>query len=63
MEDPRLTLTIPEAAVLLGLSRNSAYEAARRGEIPVIRIGDRLLVPKVALQKLLESRGAAGRDA
>ena len=46
--------TIPEAAELLGISRNSAYEAAHRGELPSIRIGKRILVPVAALQQLLD---------
>ena len=50
----RLCMTIPEVANMLGLSRNFGYELARRGEIPVIRFGRRLLVPKAALEKLLE---------
>ena len=53
----RKTLTILEAANALGIGRNAAYEAARRGEIPTIRIGKRLLVPLVALERLLQ--GAA----
>lgn len=48
-----VTHTIDETATILGISRNKAYEAAKRGEIPVIRIGKRLLVPKAALEKLL----------
>lgn len=51
-------LTITEAASLLRISRNSAYEAARRGEIPTIRLGRRLLVPRAALERLLEQAGA-----
>jgi excisionase family DNA binding protein len=51
----RLTLTVEEAAVMLGVSRAGAYEAVQRGEIPSIRIGRRILVPKAALQKLLET--------
>jgi excisionase family DNA binding protein len=47
-------MTIPEAARLLGISRNGAYEAAKRREIPTIRIGRRLLVPVVALDRLLD---------
>jgi excisionase family DNA binding protein len=50
----RKTLTILEAANALGIGRNAAYEAARRGEIPTIRIGKRLLVPLVALERLLQ---------
>jgi len=51
----RATLTIEETAAQLGISRSSAYEAARRGQlgVPVIRIGRRLLVPRAALERLL----------
>ncbi len=55
-ENPdRLTLTVEEAAATLGISRAFAYEAVRRGEIPSIRIGRRVLVPKAALNRLLSS--------
>jgi len=47
------TLTIPETAEILGIGRSSAYEAARRGEIPTIRIGKLLLVPAAQLDRLL----------
>lgn len=49
----RLTYTVDEAAQLLGISRNSAYEAARCGEIPTIRVGRRILVPRNRLEELL----------
>jgi excisionase family DNA binding protein len=52
-DDGRLTWTVTEAASLLGISRASAYEAAHRGELPVRVIGRRLLVPRVALLRLL----------
>ena len=52
-EDSRLTWTVTEAAQLLGISRASAYEAAHRGELPVRVIGRRMLVPRVALLRLL----------
>ncbi len=51
----RSTLTVEEAAEMLGLSRAFAYEAVTRGEIPSIRIGRRILIPKVALERLLNS--------
>jgi len=54
MKHGKLTLTVEEAAAALGISRNLAYQAARDGHIPVIRIGRRLLVPRRALEKLLE---------
>lgn len=49
-----LTLTVPEAADLLGISRGAGYDAARRGELPTVRIGRRYLVPRKALIQLLE---------
>jgi excisionase family DNA binding protein len=49
----RRTITISEAANILGIGRNSAYEAARKGEIPTIKIGRLVLVPRDALDRLL----------
>ncbi len=49
----RLCLSVPEAAALLGISRNLAYEMAKQGQLPVVKFGRRLLVPKVALEKML----------
>ena len=46
-------VTVGEVASLLRISRGSAYEAAKRKEIPTIRIGRRLLVPSAALERLL----------
>lgn len=50
----RLTMTVEAAASALGISRASAYKAVGRGEIPAIRIGRRILVPKAALERLVE---------
>lgn len=47
------TVTVERAATILGISRGSAYEAARRGDIPTIRLGRRLVVPTAALRRLL----------
>ncbi len=58
--DNRLVLSVPEAAKMLGLSRNGGYLAAARGEIPTIRIGSRLLVPRAALERLLEIEPKTG---
>lgn len=49
----RLTVTVEEAGKLLGISRNNAYVLATKGELPTIRLGKRLLVPKAAIEKLL----------
>ena len=54
----RLTLTVEEVAATLGISRAFAYEAVRRGDIPSIRIGRRVLVPRAALERLLDGADA-----
>jgi excisionase family DNA binding protein len=51
--DNRLCITIPEAAQMLGISRNHAYKLRIRGLLPIIKLGRRYLVPKVALDKML----------
>lgn len=58
----RKVMTVAEAGELLGISRNSAYEAVRRGEIPSIRIGRRLVVPATALERLLETGNQSFQD-
>jgi len=49
----RLTLTIDEAALALGISRSSAYECAKRGDIPTVRFGRLIVVPRRAVLELL----------
>ena len=49
----RRTMTVDEAAQALGISRNAAYAAIHRKEIPAIKIGDRRLVPILAIERLL----------
>ena len=52
------TISVPEAGrTYFGLGRNASYEAAHRGDIPVIRIGRILRVPVVALERRLEEAG------
>jgi excisionase family DNA binding protein len=54
-DEAPLTITVPEAGKkYFGLSRNGAYDAAARGEIPTIRIGRLLRVPVRALERMLE---------
>lgn len=53
MEQENLTMTVEEAAAALNISRGLAYEAARDGRLPSIRIGKRLLISRHALKKLL----------
>ena len=54
MNNDDLVMSVETAAKALHISRNLAYEAARDGRLPCIRIGRRLLVSRRALEKLLE---------
>ncbi len=58
MDNERLTLSVKEATALLGISKNLAYELARRGELPVIRLGHRILVSRQALEKMISEAKA-----
>jgi excisionase family DNA binding protein len=52
----RQTLTVEEAARVLGIGRSAAYLAARRGDLPAIRIGRRYVVPRAALERMLDQQ-------
>jgi hypothetical protein len=57
----RLVLSVPEAGRLVGLGRTASYDAARRGEIPTLKLGSRLVVPRAKWLALLgvADRGSA----
>ena len=57
--EERRTVSVDEAAVRLGLGRNSVYEAVRNGQIPALRIGKRWLVPIAVLDRMLKEGGVA----
>jgi len=52
----KMTLSIPEVAETLGISRNLAYELAARGELPgLIRLGQkRVVCSRLAIERLLQ---------
>lgn len=54
--DRRLAVSVAEAASLLGISRSFAYELARRGELPAVRLGRRLVVPVIGLEAMMGIR-------
>ena len=57
-EETPLTISVPEAGKrYFGLCRNASYEAAARGEIPVVRIGKLLRVPVRALERMIDRAG------
>lgn len=47
--------SVEEAAKLLGVGRNTAYNAANSGDLPSIRIGRSIKIPKAALTKFMET--------
>jgi excisionase family DNA binding protein len=53
-----VVMTVPEAGAKLGLNRYAAYAAAKRGEIPTIKFGKLLKVPKAAFDRMLETAAA-----
>ena len=61
-EKARWVFTVPEAGELCGLGRSASYEAARRGDLPVIKIGRKLLVPIEALRSMLEKAGQSDAE-
>jgi Helix-turn-helix domain len=57
-EETLLTLSVPEAGRrYFGMCRNAAYEAAKRGEIPTVKVGRLLRVPVRALERMLDRAG------
>lgn len=60
--DPQTTptITVPEAAAILGIGRDTAYQAVRTGDLPAIHFGGAIRIPTAALQRLLA--GEASRD-
>ena len=58
MEQEPKTLSVPQAGKrYFDLGKNASYEAAKRGELPVVRIGSRLRCPVAALERMLERAG------
>jgi excisionase family DNA binding protein len=55
LSSEKLTLTVPEAGELLGISRAQAYLMVKLGRLPIIRFARRIVIPRSALIKMLES--------
>jgi excisionase family DNA binding protein len=53
VDGDRLTLTVGEAANMLGISRAQAYRCVRSGELKAVQLGRRIVIPKQALNELL----------
>jgi Helix-turn-helix domain len=62
MEEPK-TISVPQAGKkYFDLGRNASYEAARRGDIPTIKLGRLRRVPVVALERMLEEARPTPRE-
>jgi excisionase family DNA binding protein len=57
----RLTISVEQAGVMLGVSRVLAYQMANNGQLPVIRCGRRLLVSRRALEAMLDAPPAPSK--
>jgi excisionase family DNA binding protein len=49
----RLTVTVEEFAALMGVSRNTGYTAVHNGDVPSLRVGSRIVIPRSALEELI----------
>ena len=58
-EQLKLTMTVEEAGRMLGISRGLAYELVARGEIPSLRLGRRIVVPRRALEAMVSQHDPA----
>jgi excisionase family DNA binding protein len=54
----RLTYNVVEASKILGLSKNATYQACLTGQLAHLKIGKRILIPKVTLAKMLAEAGS-----
>lgn len=58
-DDGCLVYTVTEAGAKLGLNKSASYAAAARGDLPTIRIGKLIKVPKAAFHRMLDQRAAS----
>ena len=49
------TVNVDEAARIIGVGRNRLYESIREGQLPVLRLGRRILISRAVLERVLEA--------
>ena len=52
--DTPLTYDVKEAAAVLGVSLGTVYQAIKQKQLPAIRLGRKIVLPRAALHRLLE---------
>lgn len=55
MSEEKLTITVEEAGMMLGIGRALAYEMAKTGRLPVLRFGKRMVIPRRAMEEMLKT--------
>lgn len=53
----RLTMSVKEAAEILGISRSHTYALVRSEQLPSLKLGRRVVVPRVALEQFVKTNG------
>jgi excisionase family DNA binding protein len=61
-QSKKAALTIHEVATVLGLNRRTVSSATKNGEIPCVRLGRRVLIPRAAFIALLENKGKGAEN-
>lgn len=56
----KLTLSVPEAADILGVSPSKMYQIVRIKGFPTIQVGKRLLVSAKGLERWVEEQAGKG---
>jgi excisionase family DNA binding protein len=59
MTNASLTLTVEQAATMLSISRTHAYELVRRHELPALKLGRRVVIPRIAVETMVERASTA----
>ena len=62
MNEARMTISVEEAAEILGISRAFAYKLVKKDELPIVRLGRRVVVPRRALERMLNTPSDDDQD-
>jgi len=57
VQEAKRAYSVAEVAAMLGLQKQTVHLALRRQELPSFRVGGKVLVPRQAVERLLEGGG------